>query len=119
MATVRRSTLTIRSRIGTSRKRPGPLAGPRTLPREKMTPRSYSLTMRTALANKKTTNSTTTKPTIREPNPIACNNPTLTFKLLVQGSHCRGSPDGNVRPDTYGRRNVPGLYHRGGNLVWV
>src|SRR6478672_6614909 len=45
---VRRSTLTIRSTIGISRKRPGPFGSGRRRPRRKMIPRSYSLATLTA-----------------------------------------------------------------------
>src|SRR5215210_5549275 len=46
--TVRRSTLTILSMIGISRKRPGPFGGEFRRPSRKMTPRSYSRATRTA-----------------------------------------------------------------------
>src|SRR3712207_36855 len=46
--TVRRSTRTILSITGMSRKRPGPFGGERRRPRRKMTPRSYSRATRIA-----------------------------------------------------------------------
>jgi hypothetical protein len=46
--TVRRSTRTILSMIGISRKRPGPFGGDFSRPRRKMTPRSYSRATRIA-----------------------------------------------------------------------
>src|SRR5688572_13748173 len=49
--------------IGTSRIKPGPLAATRR-PRRKMTPRSYSLRILTALSSRKTTNANTTLRTL-------------------------------------------------------
>ena len=82
MVTVLRSTLIILSTIGKSRKRPGPFALPCTRPSLKMTPRSYSLTMRTALARMNTTNNTTANATTNKQKPATCNNPKPTSKLL-------------------------------------
>jgi hypothetical protein len=75
MLTVRRSILTILSRIGTRKEEPGPFAGPCTRPSLKITPRSYSLTMRTALATMNTTTSTAATTTTRPPNPRSVSKP--------------------------------------------
>jgi hypothetical protein len=54
MVTVRSDTFTIRSTMGMMKNRPGPLA-PMTRPRRKITPRSYSLTIRTLADNSRKT----------------------------------------------------------------
>ena len=59
---VRRSTLTIRSTIGISRKRPGPFGSGSRRPSRKMMPRSYSRATLTA-ANRKSSTRTTTMTT--------------------------------------------------------
>src|SRR5215210_819503 len=75
MLTVRRSIFIILSTTGTRRIRPGPLAPSRTLPSLKTTPRSYSWTMRTALARTNTTNNKAAIRTTNAPNPATCANP--------------------------------------------
>ena len=57
--TVRRSTRTILSMIGMSRKRPGPFGGDFSRPSRKMTPRSYSRATRTAAESSKMMRTTT------------------------------------------------------------
>src|SRR5215208_1667438 len=77
IVTVLRSTFTILSMNGKRMKSPGPLGPPWTRPRRKMTPRSYSLTIFTALVTSAKTTTTTTTTTIKTtPAPIgaACNN---------------------------------------------
>src|SRR5215217_1225193 len=76
IATVLRSILTILSTTGRRTKSPGPLGPPCTLPRRKITPRSYSLTILMALSMTETTNIATTTTTIAPiPTPTACNKP--------------------------------------------
>src|SRR5947209_8118663 len=61
---VRRSTLTIRSTIGISRKRPGPFGAGRRRPRRKTMPRSYSrATLIAEIANRSSRNRTTARAT--------------------------------------------------------
>src|SRR3712207_5419376 len=57
--TVRRSTRTILSITGMSRKRPGPFGGERRRPSRKMTPRSYSRATRIAAESRSRTRRTT------------------------------------------------------------
>src|SRR5215208_5002355 len=76
IVTVLRSILTILSTTGRRTKSPGPLGPPCTLPRRKITPRSYSLTILMALSMTETTNIATTTTTIAPiPTPTACNKP--------------------------------------------
>ena len=63
--TVRRSTLTIRSMTGISRKRPGPFGSGSSRPSRKMTPRSYSRATLTAAKRNRTTTTSTATRTIR------------------------------------------------------
>src|SRR5690349_19281955 len=61
---VRRSTLTIRSTIGMSRKRPGPFGSGKSRPSRKTMPRSYSrATFRALIRNSTSRNRTTTRTT--------------------------------------------------------
>src|SRR6187549_1607032 len=62
---VRRATLTIRSTIGISRKRPGPLGSASSRPRRKMIPRSYSRATLIAEIRKSTTRKSRIPPRIR------------------------------------------------------
>src|SRR5215212_5732657 len=73
MVTVLRSTFTILSTNGSRMKSPGPLGPPWTRPRRKMTPRSYSLTIFTALVTSAKTTTTTTIKTTPAPIGAACN----------------------------------------------
>src|SRR5215213_213094 len=76
MVMVLRSILTILSTNGKSKKSPGPLGPPCTRPRRKITPRSYSLTILTALTRTATTNiSTITTRMAASPIPTVCNRP--------------------------------------------
>src|SRR3712207_2573094 len=80
MVTVLRSILTIMSASGHNRKSPGPFGPPWTLPRRKITPRSYSLTTLMALSITEATNSTTiTTKIAATPNPTACNKPSVAY----------------------------------------
>src|SRR5215212_5803023 len=74
IVTVLRSTFTILSTNGSRMKSPGPLGPPWTRPRRKMTPRSYSLTIFTALVTSAKTTTTTTIKTTPAPIGAACNN---------------------------------------------
>src|SRR5215213_10950661 len=61
-------------------KSPGPLGPPWTLPRRKITPRSYSLTTLMALSMTEATNSTRITTTIAaNPIPTACNKPKVGY----------------------------------------
>jgi len=83
MVTILRCTFSILSTNGTRKKSPGPLGPPRTRPKRKITPRSYSLTILIALIRMPTTTITTTMATAVTPIPVACNNATLmTLKPL-------------------------------------
>src|SRR5829696_2763396 len=73
IVTVLRSTLTILFTHGINKNSPGPLAPPWTRPRRKMTPRSYSLTIFTALITSAKTTTTTTIRTTPAPIGAACN----------------------------------------------
>src|SRR5918993_5616205 len=90
MVTVLRSILTILSTSGRRMKSPGPFGPPRTRPRRKMTPRSYSLTTLMALTRTATTNSAriTTK-MAANPIPTACNRPKVA---------CMRNPPLSARP---------------------
>src|ERR687885_312373 len=80
MVTVLRSILTILSTTGTRRKSPGPFGPPWTLPRRKITPRSYSLTTLTALYKTEATTTTmTTSAMNAKPTPTACNKPRVAY----------------------------------------
>src|SRR5215207_9629064 len=96
MVTVRRSTLIILSRMGTRKKSPGPLA-PLILPREKMTPRSYSLTMGTALPIRNSSTTTAMTAATAMPKPATCNNPKLTPNTPLSGPR-RGRLPGDPAP---------------------
>src|SRR5215208_484512 len=79
IVTVLRSTLTILFTNGINKNSPGPLAPPWTRPRRKMTPRSYSLTIFTALIRIPATKIAIITITIAEkPKVAACNNTKLT-----------------------------------------
>src|SRR5215203_1313651 len=80
MVTVLRSILTILSTMGRRIKSPGPLGPPWTLPRRKITPRSYSLTTLMALSMTEATNSARITTTIAaNPIPTACNKPKVGY----------------------------------------
>src|ERR671910_1245692 len=80
MVTVLRSILTILSTRGRRMKSPGPLGPPCTLPRLKITPRSYSLTTLMALSTTEATNSARITTTITaNPIPTACNKPNVSY----------------------------------------
>src|ERR671913_1026148 len=80
MVTVLRSILTILSTSGRRMKSPGPLGPPCTLPRRKITPRSYSLTTLMALSMTAATNTTRITTTIAaNPIPTACNKPKVAY----------------------------------------
>src|ERR687889_1692854 len=80
IVTVLRSILTILSTTGRRTKSPGPLGPPCTLPRRKITPRSYSLTTLMALSMTEATNSARITTTIAAtPNPTACNKPKVAY----------------------------------------
>src|ERR671910_3442646 len=80
IVTVLRSTLTILSTTGRRIKSPGPLGPPWTLPRRKITPRSYSLTTLMALNTTAATNIARITTTIAAtPIPTACNNPKVAY----------------------------------------
>src|SRR5688572_9944936 len=80
MVTVLRSILTILSTIGRRMKSPGPFGPPCTLPRRKITPRSYSLTTLMALSTTEATNSARITTTIAAtPIPTACNKPKVAY----------------------------------------
>src|SRR5215207_5198613 len=96
MVTVRRSTLIILSRMGTRKKSPGPLA-PLILPREKMTPRSYSLTMGTALPIRNSSTTTAMTAATAMPKPATCSNPKLTLNTPLSGPR-RGRLPGDPAP---------------------
>src|SRR5215218_8670189 len=93
--TVLNSTLTILSTTGIRMKRPGPLARPCTLPSLKMTPRSYSLTILTALVRINKITATTATSTMAA-NPIAtdCNKPRLVFMRDTPFASSLGVEDG-------------------------
>src|SRR4051794_28318878 len=102
IVTVLRSILTILSMIGRRTKSPGPLGPPWTRPRRKMTPRSYSLTILTALSTTATTNIAAIITTIAtSPIPTACNklkvaymrDPPLSWRLEIPAT--TGQPDGH------------------------
>src|ERR671912_2023715 len=91
MVTVLRSILTILSTKGRRMNSPGPLGPPWTLPRRKITPRSYSLTTLMAL-NK--TDATTTMATTKAMNakPIRqCSSPVATNH--ADSTTARRTPD--------------------------
>src|SRR5215217_7777123 len=78
MVTVLKSILTILSTSGIRINRPGPLALPWTLPRRKITPRSYSLTTLIALNNTEATSMATTTRAMNA-NPMrSCSSPVAT-----------------------------------------
>src|SRR5215203_6180065 len=80
MVTVLRSILTILSTRGRRMNSPGPLGPPCTLPRRKITPRSYSLTTLIALSTTEATNSARITTTITAtPIPTACNKPNVSY----------------------------------------
>src|ERR671917_1882286 len=80
MVTVLKSILTILSTRGRRMKSPGPLGPPCTLPRRKITPRSYSLTTLMALSTTEATNTATITTTIAAtPTPTACNKPNVAY----------------------------------------
>src|SRR5919107_4749394 len=80
MVTVLRSILTILSTSGHKKKSPGPLGPPWTLPRRKITPRSYSLTTLMALAMTETTNKAMITTAIAaNPKPTDCNKPKVAY----------------------------------------
>src|SRR5215218_953586 len=80
MVTVLRSILTILSTSGHNTKSPGPLGPPCTLPRRKITPRSYSLTTLMALSTTEAANSARITTTIAaNPIPTACNKPNVSY----------------------------------------
>src|SRR5215213_8456533 len=80
MVTVLRSILTILSTSGNNKKSPGPFGPPWTLPRRKMTPRSYSLTTLMALTTTEATNIAMITTTIAAtPTPTACNKPKVAY----------------------------------------
>src|SRR5918994_962864 len=80
MVTVLKSILTILSTNGRRIKSPGPLGPPCTRPRRKITPRSYSLTILTALSMTETTNiATITTKIAANPTPTACNKPNVAY----------------------------------------
>src|SRR5215216_1373081 len=80
MVTVLKSILTILSTSGNNKKSPGPFGPPWTLPRRKITPRSYSLTTLMALSTTEATNSARITTTINAtPSPTACNTPKVTY----------------------------------------
>src|SRR5215211_5740526 len=102
MVTVLRSILTILSTIGRRIKSPGPLGPPWTLPRRKITPRSYSLTTLMALSMTEATNSTRITTTIAaNPIPTACNKPKVGYTrntpcilvLVVHNAAVAGATD--------------------------
>src|SRR5918993_324846 len=103
MVMVLRSILTILSTSGQSRKSPGPFGPPCTLPRRKMTPRSYSFTTFTALyKNEATTTMTTTSNMNAKLTPTACNKPKVAYTTnpplsarLVEISTATGRSDGH------------------------
>src|SRR5918994_1857982 len=85
MVTVLRSILTILSTIGRRIKSPGPFGPPWTLPRRKITPRSYSLTTLMELSTTEAINIAMITTTIAPiPTPIDCNNP--------KGAYTRNPP---------------------------
>src|SRR5215207_6712198 len=80
MVTVLRSILTILSTRGRRMNSPGPLGPPCTLPRRKITPRSYSLTTLIALSTTEATNSARITTTITAtPIPTASNKPNVSY----------------------------------------
>src|SRR5215218_3772858 len=80
MVTVLRSILTILSTRGRRTKSPGPLGPPWTLPRRKITPRSYSLTTLMALSTTAAMNIARITTTITaNPIPTACNKPNVSY----------------------------------------
>src|ERR687889_1618447 len=82
IVTVLRSILTILSTTGRRTKSPGPFGPPCTLPRRKITPRSYSLTTLMALNMiDATTMTTTTKAMNAKPTPMACNKPKVVYTI--------------------------------------
>src|ERR671921_1080126 len=134
MVTVLRSILTILSTNGSSRNSPGPLGPPWTLPRRKITPRSYSLTTFTALyKNEATTTTTTTSAINAKLTPTACNKPKVAYtrnpplSWPVEIPAMTGQSDGHYLhypslTETHHAHLASHLYHRltlsRGGLLW-
>src|ERR671920_335065 len=124
MVTVLRSILTILSTMGRRMKSPGPFGPPWTLPRRKITPRSYSLTTLMALSMTEATNSTRITTTMAaNPIPTACNkpkvaytrNPPLSWPIEIPAS--AGQSDGHYLHypsliETHHAHLASHLYHR-------
>src|SRR5215213_4644403 len=91
MVTVLRSILTILSTIGRRIKSPGPLGPPWTLPRRKITPRSYSLTTLMALYKTDATTTMATTSTMNAKPIRRCSSPVATNH--ADSSTARRTPD--------------------------
>src|SRR5215208_6359420 len=108
IVTVLSSTFTILSMNGKRMKSPGPLGPPWTRPRRKMTPRSYSLTIFTALVNKnKTTTTTATTTMAANPIPIDCNKPMVACIRNSPFTLVLGVEDGAMPGPLNGHQNHP------------